>query len=556
VTTLAAAGWPVATMEGRLMAARLLLSRKQVEAGLEFLRQASRVRRRRAPANLRARGWYAEALRRSSVGDGRGAATALRAGLRVLDEHRTVLGATDVRAHAAGHRTDLAELGLRVAFQDGQPRRVFEWAERGRASHLSQRPMHPPEDPVLADALADLRATVLSIRELRISEPADGGLPRLVRHQVQLEREIRDHCRRQPPELTGGSAGPVPTSTLTEILDNRVLLEFVRLDGTLHVLSLVDGRIRLHRLGPEAQVEDLLDRIMFALYQIISRQDQASVDAALALLRHAAHRLDAFLLDPVPEIDDRPIVVVPTGPLQRLPWSVLPSLAGRPLTASPSATLWCAAAARPAYRAGHVLSAAGPALSGAREEATDVAAIYGVPPLLHPATTVRAVEAALNGAAIAHLAAHGRLIAHNPLFSNLLLSDGPLFAYDLERLDQPPHTVILAACDVARPVVRAGDELLGLGATLLTQGTTQLIAPVLPIADADTTPVMAALHRLVAAGQTPAAALATVQQQMAHDPTIMATAAAFICLGAGYTTSAPTSEILARPGEPGHERSD
>jgi hypothetical protein len=46
-----------------------------------------------------------------------------------------VLGATDVRAHAAGHRTALAELGLRIAPRRA-PREVLEWAERGRATGL------------------------------------------------------------------------------------------------------------------------------------------------------------------------------------------------------------------------------------------------------------------------------------------------------------------------------------------------------------------------------------------------------------------------------------
>ena len=66
------------------------------------------------------------------------------------------------------------------------------------------------------------------------------------------------------------------------------------------------------------------------------------------------------------------------------------------------------------------------------------------------------------GAALAHLAAHGRVRSDNPQFGSLRFHDGPLMIYDLERLDRAPHTVIVAACDAGRPVVPVGDELLGL----------------------------------------------------------------------------------------------
>jgi CHAT domain-containing protein len=148
-------------------------------------------------------------------------------------------------------------------------------------------------------------------------------------------------------------------------------------------------------------------------------------------------------------------------------------------------------------RSGHVLVAAGPGLPGAADETRAVAAVHGVRPLLPPHATVGRVLTEIEGAALVHLAAHGRLVAHNPLFSDLLLSDGPLVAYDLERVQRPPHTVVLAACENARTVVCAGDELLGLSATFLAAGTVQLVAAVLPILDAEAAPVTVALHQLL-----------------------------------------------------------
>ena len=128
--TLTAARWPSSALDARILTATLLRRRGRHAEAAAHLREAARARTT-GPAMLRARGWYAEALARDDAADPRGARAAIRTGLRLLDEHRAVLGATDVRAHAAGHRTALAELGLRIALRSGRPREVLEWAERG-----------------------------------------------------------------------------------------------------------------------------------------------------------------------------------------------------------------------------------------------------------------------------------------------------------------------------------------------------------------------------------------------------------------------------------------
>jgi CHAT domain-containing protein len=313
----------------------------------------------------------------------------------------------------------------------------------------------------------------------------------------------------------------------------------------LHVLAVVDRSIRLCRLEPVGVVGDLVDQVLFALQRLARhRTSEASRAAAVALLQHAAERLDAMLLRPLDAvIADRPLVLVPTGFLQSLPWSVLPSCAGRPVSVSPSAALWHAARSHSPAVTGHVTVAAGPRLPGAQAEAEAVAAIYRTTALVGAAATSAAVTAALDGAALVHLAAHGQVRSDNPLFSSLSLADGPLTVYDLERLQQAPSTVVLAACDSAKSVVRAGDELLGLSVTFLSQGTRQLVGSVISLPDAETTPLMVAFHRLLADGHPAATALARSQQQVTTEDTrAMAAAAGFVCIGAGL--DAP---VLPRP---------
>ena len=571
VDAVTRAGWPAVALEARLLAGRLALRRGDREAGTQWLQRAASAAGRRSPALVRARAGYASALLRHAAGDPLAAARAARAGLTVLDEHAAAMGAADLRAHSAVYRRELAELGLRIALDGGRPRQVFEWAERGRASRLLPRPARPPEDPVLAQLLSRLRATAAEVEQLRHAGRGPGGL---LARQAELERRVRDHTRQWAGAPNGQPAAraPVRPGELGHALGDRALVEFVDLDGTMRALTLVRGRLRLHLLGDTATVAGLVQRLPFALHRMArERGDQRSQLAAGALLRHAAARLDELLLRPLPELGDWPLVVVPTGVLHSLPWASLPSCTGRPVTVAPSATLWHAGgrpmedrgrrqvtqggalAASAASQAGsgvarpaastpdaagsavaglRVAVAAGPRLPGAEREAHAVAEIHRTTALVGGAATVEAVLDALQSAGIAHIAAHGRLTAENPLFSQIQLADGPLMVYDLEQLDQVPHTVVLAACDSGRAAIPTGDELLGLGATLVSRGAAHLVGSVLPVPDAETAPLMTAFHRHLASGQPPPQALAAAQWQL-HDthPAATAAAAGFVCLG-------------------------
>jgi tetratricopeptide (TPR) repeat protein len=533
VAPLLAAGWPGAALEARLLAARLAIERGHTQRGHRQLEMAGRSRRS-GPATVRARGWYAEAQLRLARGNRRGATSAVRAGLRILDEHRATLGATDLRAHASGHRVELVDLGLHIALEAGRPGPVFEWAERGRASHLLLRSARPTDDPVLADALAELRGTMAQIQAGR---QAGAGVGRLVQRQVLLERRIRDYCRRRGEGVAGDPVQPVGPLALARDLGPAALLEYVIHDGVLSVLSVIDGRVRLRTVGPVAAVRELVDKITFTLRRLgHPAAPVASRAAATALLRHASAALDELVLGvTAADVGDRPLVVIPTGPLQSVPWSVLPSCTGRPVTVAPSATLWQQANAAGPDLLGHRVIV-GFGLPGAVAEAEAVGAMHSTAALIDAAATVGAVTGAMNGAGLAHIAAHGRVQSENPLFSSLMLADGPLTVYDIERLDRVPRMVVLAACDSGRTVVRAGDELLGISATLLSRGTRQVVASVVPVPDVETAAMMVAFHELLLAGQTAPQALAEVQKGFAgEDSAAAAAAAGFVCVGAAAT---------------------
>ena len=174
---------------------------------------------------------------------------------------------------------------------------------------------------------------------------------------------------------------------------------------------------------------------------------------------------------------------------------------------------------------------AGPDLPAAEDEAHQIASHHPGATLLQGAeATVAAALDLLARTDLVHLAAHGRFRADSPLFSSLRLADGELTLYELERLRSVPSTLVLPACDAAVADVHAGDELLGTAAALIGLGVASVIAPVLPVPDVATAPLVVAVHAGLADGLEPAHALARAAGAI-DDDYGRAVAAAFVCVG-------------------------
>jgi CHAT domain-containing protein len=158
------------------------------------------------------------------------------------------------------------------------------------------------------------------------------------------------------------------------------------------------------------------------------------------------------------------------------------------------------------------------------------------------AATVVDVVGALEGAELAHLACHGTFRADNPSFSSLELSDGPLTVLDLENLGTAPGAVVLAACDSGMSEVLPGDELLGLTTALFALGTRAIVASVVAVPDAESAPLMTALHDRLAQGAPIGRALVEARATLdASTASGLVASLAYGCFGVGEVTVGSTS---------------
>jgi CHAT domain len=348
----------------------------------------------------------------------------------------------------------------------------------------------------------------------------------LARQRAELEATIRARARLVRGPRAASTTNPV-VGRAAKALGGRVLIEYLEIDQRIGAVSSIAGRTALHDLAGSDALADL-DWLRLGLRRLAAepRGDRRDVDAAAAAL-------DRLLVAPLLEdTGTEPVVIVPTGPLHAVPWALLPSLRGRVVTVAPSLRLWLRLAERapPRRSAGKTVLIAGPRLRHAVSEVKELAALRpDAFVVTGAAATATATLAALDGAALAHVACHGRFRADAPLFSSLELADGPLTAYDLQGMRTPPEVLVLSACDLALSDRRPGDELLGVAASLLAMGTRTVVASVVPVHDAASRRLMRAFHRELL-DAPPATALARAQATAGRDA---ARVAGFVCLGFG-----------------------
>jgi len=451
----------------------------------------------------------------------------LASGMAALHRHRTQFGCLDLQTGAAVHGRDLARVALARALASGSPAAIYRWSERVRAQALLVPPVLPPDDPTAAAALEELRQIRHALRAAELAgRPAVG----LRSRAESLQRTIREHTWSTPGKRGAAAPAPAPLAAVKESAGDAALVIYLRDGPALRALVVAGGSASLVTLGEFAAVAEAALRLRADLdAQAGHALSGRLATAVAAATSRDAHTLSGAILGPfLSVIGDRDLVVVPTGILMTVPWSVLPGCGGRPMTVAPSATTWLAARRRLGScelgPQAATLLVAGPGNARGPAEVQAVAALRPrAAVLLGTGATPAATLAALSEVSVAHLAAHGRHQAENALFSTLELTAGPLLGYDLQQIPHTPPMVVLSSCDLGLTDIRPGDETLGMVTALLSAGSATVVASVARVADDTAADTMAGFHRAIVAGCPPAAALARAARQPAG----------FVCFGAG-----------------------
>lgn len=460
-----------------------------------------------------------------ATGDETGARRTLRAVVDDLRAARRGVSSLDLKTGMALHASPLAVTDVALAARSGSPSAVLAATERWRTATGAMPQVRPSDDPpeqALWTRLRKLRA------DLRDAEPgADlSGIRR------GIERTVRALRQTSWARDLGRTADDLPASTAEirgALADRGAALVSMAITGDtlVSVVGRPGGRFRLVTVDGAAAILELARQAsadLEALARVSSSMQGSSLRAGIA--RSLADTLEALnrALGPALPPGKDPLLVVPPVQLAALPWAMLPAIRGRSLTVSLAASSWLRHSV--VVKDPEVRAVAGPDLRSAAAEQAAVGSTWNQPS--DAWSTGQDFRTALASADLVHVAAHGRHEPDNPLFSSLLLADGPTFVHEIEGLKLQARHVVLSACRAGRVNVRPGDEPLGLTACLLAFGVSTVVAPVSVIGDDLAVATMTAYHEGLASGLDAAAALAAATT----DAPLLA--AAFTCFGAPW----------------------
>ncbi|MBB5953949.1 tetratricopeptide (TPR) repeat protein [Saccharothrix tamanrassetensis] len=460
----------------------------------------------------------------AAEGDQRRTFAEARAGLALLREHRSRFGSLDLQTGTTSLGGELARAGLAAALDNGKPEVVYRWLERSRAQAFRFPPVRTPADEHTVDAVAALRQLA---REARAAELKGNQDSDALRRARQLEREIRAKGWR----TDGAGERHVEVGfaeVKAELADaDSVLVSFLTDEGRLLAQVVGDRRAELLGLGGTHTVFEAIARLRSDLDAACGRRLPEALQQVIhTSIRRQLAVLAEHLLDPLLRvIGDHNVVLVPTGALSAMPWSLLDALRGRPVTVTPSPSAWVSAK-RTVRPPGPVLLVGGPNLKHSSDEVRRIARIYEHSTVLdgEDATVEKTLDA-VKRSSLAHFASHGHHEQENVLFSRLDLVDGPLMAHDVHQLAAVPDHVVLSSCDIGQAVVRTGDEILGFTAALLYSGSRTVVSSVARVDDQAAVDVMTAYHQALTRGVPPGKALADATQTQQLMP--------FVCHGWG-----------------------
>ncbi|CCH34453.1 CHAT domain-containing protein [Actinosynnema sp. NPDC047251] len=510
-----------------VLAARMEARHGNVDSAAELLRRVA-TSRRFAPIDHRMLLRLCRAELALARGNQRAALAQAKAGLAELGRMRDRMGGLELVSGTALHGRELGDLAVRLVLESGDSpataKRLFTWLERTRAQLYRYDPVESTVDSALSERITEVRQLSRALLRARLD-----GLPTAALEE-RLATSQRDAMRLGWSESPWGKPRPVATADdIVPRLGDRAMVSFAASGDSLVAVVLAGGRIRMKRLGSVDEATECARRLHADLNALApDHLPPPLMQVISASARREAEKLDCLLLRPLADmIGTRALVVVPTGALHVVPWGVLPTCAGRPTVAVPSATSWLFTTRADRAGATGVLLVRGPGLQAAQGEIDRLAGYHRDAKLLGVADArVSSVLDALDGVELAHIAAHGEHEPENALFSKLELVDGALFAHEVGRVRRPPHQVVLAACELALNRVRPGDEPLGFAGALLAGGARTVIAASSRVGDKQSAEAMADFHHNLAAGASPAVALADA---IAIDPLRRP----FVCLGSG-----------------------
>ena len=379
---------------------------------------------------------------------------------------------------------------------------------------------HDPSTSDLNARIADLNRRLLLIQR-------DGGDVATVRVELRRVRAELDEALSLRPHPPAAVRPPTIDVAALDLPRATTIIDYVV--GKKRITAFI-----LRRDGDATRVEARTLAIRTEQLESLVRDFVRTIELRDAKYTAAARRLYDILLQPLigPDPPAGALCVIPNGILWNVPFQALITPRGEHVVEraavyyAPSLSLLIARdAPRAPGRAPTVLALGDPAidvdtkqevrafhrnaslgrLPDASAEIDALRRIYGsrVTARTGLVATESTLKKDIRGYDVVHLATHGIVEEHDPLYSALLLAgssteDGLLEAREILSLPVEADLVVLSACDSARGEVLGGEGVLGLSWAFLATGCPRTVATQWRVGSAAAARLMVAFHRRMA----------------------------------------------------------
>ncbi len=532
-------------VESRLAYARYLLL-----AGGQKLPQA----RNSCAAQLSAAAREARALRNATLlwqvqylrgrlaeaaGQSAGAIRGYQAAEATLEGIRSHLAAGDLRRslqseqraqrlyrHLTGLLARSQPRGAWRVWERNQARAFVEQLEGGRLGHFGETPAAQAIERRIAGLQVELGQPAL----LRLSG-ADAGQLQSQLHTLQDKlRQERQLAQLRDPRLAlAHLSSPRLAAVQRALPSHGLLLEYAMLPRGVAVFEIRRNGFRLRSW--KADPKRLRSRIL-RLHEKLASAGVAPQEQQAALRELSQALLWPLVGDLPPRAPDgrgRPILIVPAGVMNYVPFAALPDAQGEPLLERgpvnelPSAAVVAVLHHDASRRRtdgelfigalGQVRVGGYPALPGTLREAAGIHQLF---PRAQEAegshfTYARLRQALLTDAAV-HFATHGKLDEQAPLFSALITAPAAgqpdrFSLYELLDMRVRSRLVVLSACQTGLGRVQPGSEVSSLTRAFLAAGADTVVSSLWEVSDESTSYLMRHFYAGLRDGRGPGQAL-------------------------------------------------
>ncbi|HUM11345.1 MAG TPA: CHAT domain-containing protein [Myxococcaceae bacterium] len=487
---------------------------------------------------------------------------ALRLAEEAVEDGFRVNDFTELPVMVLRSRTRFRVGQLSLARADGLA--ALDLAEQLR-EHQSELPVRLRYAESLSFAYRSLSGDLLTYRAPEDGSAVDEafGVMERLRARGLMETLLADERR-------GGAAPvgpPTPRQIQARLEAREALLSFEvwRPEPTMEapfragsswVTVLTTDGARAYRI-PNA---DVLEPQIRAWTGLLDRRDGADRAPGARLYDEL---LRAALAD-LPSRIDR-LIVIPDGPLHRLPFDGLSDGPGTPYVAErfevsipPSASLWWRFRAEPRLQPGRLLVLADPAgPSAVRALRRDSGAMFGT--LIHARREAEAALAAfpagselrvglpasesflksanLAGVSLLHLATHAVADERDPERAAVVLApgspaeDGRLEPREIARLALDGKTVVLAGCETSAGPVFRGEGVMSLARAFFSAGAAAVVGTLHRTPDDEAGAFFTSLYRSLGGGASIGEAMAAAKRERIRQGAPPAAWAGVVLLG-------------------------